>query len=157
MGSGSSPSPVEFSSLHHFYKLSHSWLLGMSATPAFYSPTCLFTVLWGISLPPLQRSGCPTLFATCLYCCYCLLLSFSFFPLVGVGLSRGLCWSGPGLSRSTAYHLAHLVVHVLSGRQRLAAIQGPSWFLRLTWSGDSLHRLEVWRGQSFTSSQWFCL
>jgi hypothetical protein len=34
----------------------------------------------------------------CYVCCYCLLLSFSFFPWVGVSLSRGLCWSGPGLS-----------------------------------------------------------
>jgi hypothetical protein len=32
------------------------------------------------SPPPLRCSGCPTLFATCLYCSYCLLLSFSFFP-----------------------------------------------------------------------------
>jgi hypothetical protein len=48
--------------------------------------------------PPLQCSGLPALFAMCLYCSYCLLLSFSFFLWVGVGLSRGLCWSGPGLS-----------------------------------------------------------
>jgi hypothetical protein len=40
---------------------------------------------------PLQRSGHPTLFATCLFRCYCLLFSFSFFPWVGVGLFRGLC------------------------------------------------------------------
>jgi hypothetical protein len=43
-----------------------------------------------------------------------------------------------------------------SGCWRLAA-QGPSWFLRLMWSGDSLRRLEVWRGQSYASSQWLCL
>jgi hypothetical protein len=40
----------------------------------------------------------PTLFPTCLYCSYCLLPSSSFFPWVEVGLSRGLCCSGPGLS-----------------------------------------------------------
>jgi hypothetical protein len=34
----------------------------------------------GFPSPNLQRSGRPTLFATCLYCSYCLLLSFSFFP-----------------------------------------------------------------------------
>jgi hypothetical protein len=45
----------------------------------------------GFPSPYLQRSEHPTLFATCLYCSYCLLLSFSFFPWVGVGLSRGLC------------------------------------------------------------------
>jgi uncharacterized membrane protein YqaE (UPF0057 family) len=27
-----------------------------------------------------------------------LITQFLFFPWVGVGLSRGLCWSGPGLS-----------------------------------------------------------
>jgi hypothetical protein len=27
-----------------------------------------------------------------------LITKFLFFPWVGVGLSRGLCWSGPGLS-----------------------------------------------------------
>jgi hypothetical protein len=35
----------------------------------------------GFPSPNLQRSGCPTLFPTCLYCSYCLLLSFSFFPV----------------------------------------------------------------------------
>jgi hypothetical protein len=35
----------------------------------------------GIPSPNLQRSGCPTLFPTCLYCSYCLLLIFSFFPV----------------------------------------------------------------------------
>jgi hypothetical protein len=32
------------------------------------------------------------------YCSYCLLLSFSFSPGWGVSRSRGLYWSGPGLS-----------------------------------------------------------
>jgi hypothetical protein len=52
----------------------------------------------GFPFPNLQHSGRPTLFPTCLYCSYCLLLSFSFFPRVEVGLSRGLCCSGPGFS-----------------------------------------------------------
>jgi hypothetical protein len=34
----------------------------------------------GFPFPNLQRSGCPTLFPVCLYCFYCLLLGFSFFP-----------------------------------------------------------------------------
>jgi hypothetical protein len=34
----------------------------------------------GFPSPNLWRSGCPTLFPACLYCSYCLLLSFSFFP-----------------------------------------------------------------------------
>jgi hypothetical protein len=43
-----------------------------------------------------------------------------------------------------------------SGRRPLAA-PGPSLFLCLTWSGDSLRQLEVWRGQSYAFSQWLCL
>jgi hypothetical protein len=34
----------------------------------------------GFPSPNLWHSGRPTLFSTCLYCSYCLLLSFSFFP-----------------------------------------------------------------------------
>jgi hypothetical protein len=52
----------------------------------------------GFPSPNLWCSVHPTLFPTCLYCSYFLLLSFSFFPQVEVGLSRGLCCSGPGLS-----------------------------------------------------------
>jgi hypothetical protein len=73
---------VEFSSLHHSHKLSCSWLLGV--------PLLLLELLqaWlvylqfqeGFLSPPLQSSGHPTLFAMCLSCSYCLLVSFSFFP-----------------------------------------------------------------------------
>jgi hypothetical protein len=51
----------------------------------------------------LQCSGHPTLFAMCLFCCYCLLFIFSFFPWVGVGLSRGLCWFDPGLTEGVPH------------------------------------------------------
>jgi hypothetical protein len=64
----------------------------------------------GFPSPDLWRSGHPTLFPVCLYCSYCLLVSFSFFPWVGVGLSRGLCCFGPGFSVGVPwYHEAHLV------------------------------------------------
>jgi hypothetical protein len=73
-------------------------------------PACLFTVREGFPSPNLRRSVNPTVFPTCLYCSYCLLLSFSFFPRVEVGLSRGLCCSGPGLSVGVLqYREAHLV------------------------------------------------
>jgi hypothetical protein len=98
-------SPVEFFSLCHSHRLSHSWLLGACLAPARGSPArpaCLFTVYLqsqeGFPSPNLQLSGCPTLFPACLNCFYCLLLSFSFFPRVEISLSRGLCCSGPGLS-----------------------------------------------------------
>jgi hypothetical protein len=82
-------SPVEFSSLRHSHKLPCFWLLGMRPAPAPTRaspahPACLFTVYlqsWeGFPSPNLQCSGRPTLFPACLYCSYCLLLSFSFFP-----------------------------------------------------------------------------
>jgi hypothetical protein len=112
-------SPVEFSSLHHSHQLTHSLLLGERPAPApsrasLARLACLFTVhlqSWeGFPSPNLQCSGHPTLFPACLYCSYCLLLSFSFFPRVEVSLSRGLCCSGPGLSVGVLrYHKAHLV------------------------------------------------
>jgi hypothetical protein len=131
-----------------------------SAAPAFSGPPCLFSVLWGSPLPPLQSSGHPILFATCVYCCYCLLFSFSLFPWVGVGLSRGNADRAQGclweyrvpLSSPCGPHLSKQ-----SGHWRLAAVWEPSWFLHLMWSGDALHRLEVWRSQSFASSWWFFL
>jgi hypothetical protein len=77
---GLPPSLVEFSSLHHSHMLSRSWLLGSCRCfhPLRPGPACLFTVPGGIPLHPLWFSGRPTLFAMCLYCSYCLLLSFSF-------------------------------------------------------------------------------
>jgi hypothetical protein len=76
-------SPVEFSSLHHSHQLSCFWLLGAPLLP----PVPLLPT-WLVYLqsrerfpsPNLQRSECPSLFPACLYCSYCLLLSFSFFP-----------------------------------------------------------------------------
>jgi hypothetical protein len=59
-----------------------------AAAPAFSGRL----VVRGFPSRPLRCSGCPTLFAMCLFCCYCLLFSFFFlFSLGGVGLSRGLC------------------------------------------------------------------
>jgi hypothetical protein len=62
------------------------------------------------------------------------------------------------VSGSTTVPLSSHCPHLSksSGHRQLAA-RGPSWFLRLTWSGDSLCQVEVCRGQSFASSQWFCL
>jgi hypothetical protein len=50
--------------------------------PEALRPTLLVCLQsWeGFPSPNLQSSGCPTLFPMCLYCSYCLLLSFSFFP-----------------------------------------------------------------------------
>jgi hypothetical protein len=92
---GLPPSPVEFSSHCHFYKLSCSWLLGKCHCSCLLQPACCE----GFPLPLLWCSGHPTLFATCLFCCYYSLLSFSFFPgweLVCPGgyadLAQGCLW-----------------------------------------------------------------
>jgi hypothetical protein len=67
----------------------------------------------GFPSSPFWRSGWPTLFATCLYCSYCLLLSFSFFPLGGSRSFQGAMLIWPRVvSGSTMYCLAHLVVCV---------------------------------------------
>jgi hypothetical protein len=129
-----------------------------ATTPAFSGPACLFTVLWGIPLHHFRHSGRPTLFAMCLYCSYCLLFTFSFFPgwrLVCPGgyadLAQGFLWEyRVPLSSPCGLRLPKPSGH-------LAVARGPPWFLCLTWSGDALRRLEVWRGQSFASSLWFCL
>jgi hypothetical protein len=42
---GLPPSPVEFSSHSHFYKLSCSWLLGVCRCSCHLQLACLFTVL----------------------------------------------------------------------------------------------------------------
>jgi hypothetical protein len=61
------------------------------------SPASLFihSLSGDCSSPTLQSSGCPTLFAKCLFfsatCLLFRLFFFLFFPCVGVSLSRGLC------------------------------------------------------------------
>jgi hypothetical protein len=99
----------------------------------------------------------PTLFPVCLYCSYCLLLSFSFFPgwrSVCPGGYAALAWVVCG---STAVPLSSPCLRLPkpSGCGWLVA-QGPSWFLRLMWSGDALHWLEVWRGLSFGGHGFHC-
>jgi hypothetical protein len=103
-------SPVEFSSHHHFYKLSRSWLLGVCRHSCLLQPACCE----GFPLPPLQCSGHPAFFAMCLFCCYCLLFSFfSFFPCVGGFSVQGAMLIWPRVVCGSAEcRLAHLVVHV---------------------------------------------
>jgi hypothetical protein len=126
-----------------------------AAAPAFFS----WLVVRDFPSPQLRRSGHPALFAPCLICSYCLLFRFFFFPWMGVGLSRGLCWSGPGLSVGVP-RAAYLTLWSESSQAVWALLSGsPSALLvlRLTWSGDAICRLEVWRSQSFASSRWFFL
>jgi hypothetical protein len=129
VGGGSSPSPVGFSSLSHSHKFSHFWLLNAHPRQA----RVVYLQFWeGFPSPLLWSSGHPNLFATCLYCSYCFLLSFSFFPGWGsvypggyADLAQGCLWKYRILLSSPCPRLPKL-----SESRRLAA-QGPSWFLLL--------------------------
>jgi hypothetical protein len=62
------------------------------------SPACLFTVLGRIPFPQSSVLSAPLL-VSCVSLLFLLLITqFLFFPQVGIGLSRGLCSAGPGLS-----------------------------------------------------------
>jgi hypothetical protein len=83
------PSPVEFSSHHHFYELSRSWLLGMCHHSCLLWPACLFTAGLFIysshgkwAFPPLLWSFSPT-------------GTFMSFPTL-------VCWVAPPLLPSLA-------------------------------------------------------
>jgi hypothetical protein len=110
------------------------------------------------SLPPIFGSGRPTLFPACLYCSYFLLVSFSCSPgwrSVCPGgyaaLAQACLWEYRGTAKLTWSASSQAISSPVTGGL------GASLFLGLTWSGDSLRRLEVWRGQSYASSQWLCL
>jgi hypothetical protein len=113
--------------------------------------------------PSLWSSGCPALFAMCLFFFSCLFIIqfvfFLFFFLGGGQSVQGTMLIWPRIvCKSTTCHLAHLVVCIspASRKWHMAAWE-PFWFLCLSWSGDAMRRLGVWRSQSFASSQWFFL
>jgi hypothetical protein len=100
--------------------------------PARACPACLFTVPGRIPFPQSSALSAPHPLSQCLYCSYCLLLSFSFFPGGGQSV-QGLCCSGPGLSVGVRrYREAHLV-RVFPSRMGAGDWhpRGPSWFLHL--------------------------
>jgi hypothetical protein len=75
------PSPVEFSSHCHFYRLSCSWLLGGCHHSCLFRPACLFTV--HERLPSCLR--CSALFAMCLFFLLLFIIQFGFFSLFSLG------------------------------------------------------------------------
>jgi hypothetical protein len=93
------------------HKVSRSWLLGACplSCPLHPGLACLH-FREGFPSPPLQHSGHPTLFATCLY------FSIAYYSVSLFSLGRG--WSLHGamliwprvVCGSSVYHLAHLVV-----------------------------------------------
>jgi hypothetical protein len=108
MGSGSSPLSCGVF-LPPLLLQAFPFLIAGHVPPLLPSPAGLF--LRDFPSPPLWCSVHPTLFATCLFCIYCLL--FCFFSLGGGWSVQGamLIWPRVVCGRTT-YCLAHLVVHV---------------------------------------------
>jgi hypothetical protein len=105
-----------------------------TAASALSSQARLVYIQFWEGFPSLHfgTQGTPPLFATCLYCSYCLLLSFSFFPRWGsvcpgayADLAQGCLWKYCILLSSPCPHLPKP-----SGHGHLAAWR-PSWFLCL--------------------------
>jgi hypothetical protein len=125
-------SPVEFSSHCHFYNFPATGFWACAAAPAFSGRLVYLQFREEFPLPPVQHSGRPTLFATCLFC-YCSLFSFSFFSAWGsvfpggyADLSQVCLWEyHMPVSSPCGLHLPKQ-----SGRWCLAAWE-LSWFLRL--------------------------
>jgi hypothetical protein len=106
---GLPPSPVEFSSHCHFYKLSHSWLLGGCRRSCLLWSACFFTVPWVLPLPPFSAQGA----LTSLLCVFFVVVYFSvsLFFLGGGWSVQGAMLIWPRIvCGSTACRLAHLVV-----------------------------------------------
>jgi hypothetical protein len=61
-------------------------------------PACLFTVLGKIPFPQSSALSAPHPLSHVSLLFLLLITQFLFFPRVEVGLTRGLCCSGPGLS-----------------------------------------------------------
>jgi hypothetical protein len=150
-GEWSSPPPVEFFSHRRFYKLSPLLIAGC-VLPLLPSPAGL----WGISPLPLFRAqGAPP----SLLCVFFVVIAYysvsffwpgrgSFCPGGYADLAQDCLWEyhippsspyGPHLPKLSGGSLGALLVS------------------HLTWSGDAMRRLEVWRIQSFASSGWFFL
>jgi hypothetical protein len=154
-------SPVEFSSHHHFYKLSSPGCCACAAVPAFSGQLVYLQFREGLPSPPFGAQGAlPSLLHVFfVVVAYYSVFFFSFFPGCGsvcpwgcADLAQGCLWEYHMLLSSPC----GLRLPKRSGCCHQAAWE-PSWFLHLTWSGDAMRRLRVWRSQSFASSRWFFL
>jgi hypothetical protein len=109
--------------------------------------------------PPFGAQGVPPSLLHVFFCC-CLfsLFFFSFYPGWGQSVQGAMLIWPRVVCGSTACCLAHLVVcFSWASKSWHLEEQKPSWFLRLTWCGDAMHGVGVWRSWSFASSWWFFL
>jgi hypothetical protein len=120
---------------------------GRASAPARASPVCpacLFTFLGRIPFPQSSALSVPHPFSSVSLLFLLLISQFLFFSLVGSRSVQGAMLLWPRLvCGSTAVRWSSPCPRLPkpSGRGRLVA-WGPSLFLHLTWSGDSLRWLE---------------
>jgi hypothetical protein len=126
-----------------------------AATPAFTGRL----VVRDFPSPPFGAQGAPPSLL-CVFFVVIAYYSVFFFPEWGLACPGG--YADPAQGCLWEYHVPlsspcgpHLPKP--PGCWHLAVAREPSWFLHLMWSGDAMHRLEVWRSQSFASSSWFFL
>jgi hypothetical protein len=152
---GLPPFPVECSSHCYFYRLSHSWLLGMRCRSCLLQLTCHE----GFPLSPSSALIVPH--PLCYLFLLLLLIIQVFFSLFSLGGGRSvqgamLIWSRV-VCGSTTCHLAHLVVCIFPSHLGAAVWQWrkspPVSPFNVEWRCYA----HVWRSQSFASSQWFFL
>jgi hypothetical protein len=137
-------------------------LIAGCVPPLLPSPASLFVYSSGKESPPPlfgTQATHPLCYVSLLF--LLLITQFLFFspewgsvcPRGCADLAQGCLWEYcVPLSSPCSLHLPKP-----SGRWHLAGARWPSWFLCLTWSGDAMLRLEVWKGQRFASSRWFFL
>jgi hypothetical protein len=104
--------------------------------------------------PTLWSSGCPTLFAMCLFfsCLFIIqFVFFSFFPGWGSICPRGYADLAQGCLLEYCMPLSSPGGLLLPSRIGIwyLLVREPSWFLHLIWSGDAMRGLGVWRCQEF--------
>jgi hypothetical protein len=119
---GLPPSPVEFSSHCHFYKLSHSWLLGVHHRSCLLQPACD-----GFPLPTPSALRVPHLLCYMSFLLLLLIIQFffSFFPGWGGQSVLGTVLIWPRVvCGSTACCLAHLLVWVFPSHLGAAVWHG---------------------------------
>jgi hypothetical protein len=131
-----------------------------AASPAFSSQLVYLQFHEGFPLSPFGAQGAlPFLLHV-----FVVVVVYAVIPLFVPGW--GAVWPGGYADLAQGclweYHVPFssscgLCLPKSSGRCRLPVAWEPSWFLCLTWSGDAMHGLGVWRSQSFASSRWFFL
>jgi hypothetical protein len=127
---GLPPCPVEFSSHCCFYKLSHSWLLGMCCRSCFLQPACE-----GFPLPPFSTQGTPP----SLLCVFFVVTSYYSDSLFSLGGGQSVQGGYADMTQSCLWEYRIPLsspcgprLPKASGHCRLAVTWKPSWFLHLT-------------------------